>query len=138
MTALENALKNQKAGKENVGTEEQPVYVEIYSARTYAAYETVIAQIEEVLKDKENISEKEVADLLAKLEEAENALQYSLVQRELAELELQNAPVYDEANYTKESYKSYTTAKTALDAIVKADKAERKNPKEIYEARNVI
>ena len=120
VTALENALKNQKAGKENVGTEEQPVYVEIYSARTYAAYETVIAQIEEVLKDKENISEKEVADLLAKLEEAENALQYSLVQRELAELELQNAPVYDEANYTKESYKSYTTAKTALDAIVKA------------------
>ena len=103
VTALENALKNQKAGKENVGTEEQPVYVEIYSARTYAAYETVIAQIEEVLKDKENISEKEVADLLAKLEEAENALQYSLVQRELAELELQNAPVYDEANYTKES-----------------------------------
>lgn len=138
VTALENALKNQKAGKENVGTEEQPVYVEIYSARTYAAYETVIAQIEEVLKDKENISEKEVADLLAKLEEAENALQYSLVQRELAELELQNAPVYDEANYTKESYKSYTTAKTALDAIVKADKAERKNPKEIYEARNVF
>ena len=133
VTALENALKNQKAGKENVGTEEQPVYVEIYSARTYAAYETVIAQIEEVLKDKENISEKEVADLLAKLEEAENALQYSLVQRELAELELQNAPVYDEANYTKESYKSYTTAKTALDAIVKADKTERKNPKEIYE-----
>ena len=66
VTALENALKNQKAGKENVGTEEQPVYVEIYSARTYAAYETVIAQIEEVLKDKENISEKEVADLLAK------------------------------------------------------------------------
>ena len=35
-----------------MGTEEQPVYVEIYSARTYAAYETVIAQIEEGLKDK--------------------------------------------------------------------------------------
>ncbi|MGO5442846.1 discoidin domain-containing protein [Faecalimonas sp. LCP19S3_D12] len=138
VTALENALKNQKAGKENVGTEEQPVYVEIYSARTYAAYETVIAQIEEGLKDKENISEREVADLLAKLQEVENALQYSLVQRELAESELQNAPVYDETNYTKESYKSYTTAKTALDAIVKAGKAERKNPKEIYEARNVF
>ena len=98
----------------------------------------MIAQIEEGLKDKENISEKEVADLLAKLQEAENALQYSLVQRELAESELQNAPVYDEANYTKESYKSYTTAKTALDAIVKADKTERKNPKEIYEARNAF
>ena len=138
VTALENALKNQKAGKENVGTEEQPVYVEIYSARTYAAYETVIDQIEEGLKDKENISEKEVADLLAKLQEAENALQYSFVQSELAESELQNAPVYDEANYTKESYKSYTTAKTALDAIVKADKTERKNPKEIYEARNAF
>ena len=76
--------------------------------------------------------------MLAKLQEAENALQYSLVQRELAESELQNAPVYDEANYTKESYKSYTTAKTALDAIVKADKTERKNPKEIYEARNAF
>ena len=37
VTALENALNNMKAGKENVGAEEAPVYVEIYSARTYAA-----------------------------------------------------------------------------------------------------
>lgn len=58
VTALENALNNMKAGKENVGAEEAPVYVEIYSARTYAAYESVMNEIREALKDKENVSEK--------------------------------------------------------------------------------
>ena len=40
-----------KAGKENVGAEEAPVYVEIYSARTYAAYESVMNEIREALND---------------------------------------------------------------------------------------
>ena len=71
VTALENALNNMKAGKENVGAEEAPVYVEIYSARTYAAYESVMNEIREALKDKENVSEKEAQDLTAKLEKAE-------------------------------------------------------------------
>ena len=74
VTALENALNNMKAGKENVGAEEAPVYVEIYSARTYAAYESVMNEIREALKDKENVSEKEAQDLTAKLEKAEKAL----------------------------------------------------------------
>lgn len=138
VTALENALKNKKAGKENVGTEEEPVYVEIYSAKTYAAYENVMAEIQEALKDKENISEKEVTELTEKLTEAEGALEYSLIQRELAEVELQNAAEYEEKDYTVDSYKAYTDAKAALDAIVKADKAERKNPKEIYTVRGAF
>ncbi|WP_278885107.1 beta-N-acetylglucosaminidase domain-containing protein [[Ruminococcus] torques] len=138
VTALENALNNMKAGKENVGTEEAPVYVEIYSARTYAAYESVMNEIREALKDKENVSEKEAQDLTAKLEKAEKALVYSSIQRELAETELENAVKYNKDDYTTVSYKAYTDAKSALDAIVKADKTERKNPKEVYTARNTF
>lgn len=134
VTVLENAVKNKKAGKENVGTEDAPIYVEIYSARTYAAYEMAIIEIQEALKDKENLSEQAVAELRTKLEKAESALEYSLIQRELAETELQNAEEYKEEDYTKNSYKTYSDAKAALDAIVKADKTERKNPKEIYTA----
>ena len=138
VTALENALNNMKAGKENVGAEEAPVYVEIYSARTYAAYESVMNEIREALKDKENVSEKEAQDLTAKLEKAEKALVYSSIQRELAETELENAVKYNKDDYTTVSYKAYTDAKSALDAIVKADKTERKNPKEVYTARNTF
>ena len=138
VTALENALNNMKAGKENVGTEEAPVYVEIYSARTYAAYESVMNEIREALKDKENVSEKEAQDLTTKLEKAEKVLVYSSIQRELAETELENAVKYNKDDYTTVSYKAYTDAKSALDAIVKADKTERKNPKEVYTARNTF
>ena len=138
VTALENALNNMKAGKENVGAEEAPVYVEIYSARIYAAYESVMNEIREALKDKENVSEKEAQDLTAKLEKAEKALVYSSIQRELAETELENAVKYNKDDYTTVSYKAYTDAKSALDAIVKADKTERKNPKEVYTARNTF
>ena len=138
VTVLENAVKNKKAGKENVGTEEAPIYVEVYSGRTYAAYEMVIAEIQEALKDKENLSEQAVAELRTKLEKAEGALEYSLIQRELAELALQNAEEYKEEDYTKNSYKAYSDAKAALDAAVKADKAERKNPKEIYAIHNAF
>lgn len=138
VTVLENAVKNKKAGKENVGTEDAPIYVEIYSARTYAAYEMVIAEIQEALKDKENLSEQAVAELRTKLEKAEGALEYSLVQRELAELALQNAEEYKEEDYTKNSYKAYSDAKAALDAAIKADKTERKNPKEIYTVHNAF
>ena len=138
VTVLENAVKNKKAGKENVGTEDAPIYVEIYSGRTYAAYEMVIAEIQEALKDKENLSEEAVAELRTKLEKAEGALEYSLIQRELAELALQNAEEYKEEDYTKNSYKAYSDAKAALDAAVKADKAERKNPKEIYAVHNAF
>lgn len=138
VTALENALNNMKAGKENVGAEEAPVYVEIYSARTYASYESVMNEIREALKDKENVSEKEAQDLTAKLEKAEKALVYSSIQRELAETELENAVKYNKDDYTTVSYKAYTDAKSALDAIVKADKTERKNPKEVYTARNTF
>ena len=138
VTVLENAVKNKKAGKENVGTEDAPIYVEIYSARTYAAYEMVIAEIQEALKDKENLSEQAVAELRTKLEKAEGALEYSLVQRELAESALQNAEEYKEEDYTKNSYKAYSDAKAALDAVIKADKTERKNPKEIYTVHNAF
>lgn len=138
VTVLENAVKNKKAGKENVGTEDAPIYVEIYSARTYAAYEMVIAEIQEALKDKENLSEQAVAELRTKLEKAEGALEYSLVQRELAESALQNAEEYKEEDYTKNSYKAYSDAKAALDAAIKADKTERKNPKEIYTVHNAF
>ena len=138
VTALENALNNMKAGKENVGTEEAPVYVEIYSARTYAAYESVMNEIREALKDKENVSEKEAQDLTTKLEKAEKVLVYSSIQRELAETELENAVKYNKDDYTTVSYKAYTDAKSALDAIVKADKTERKNPKEVYTARSAF
>lgn len=138
VTVLENAVKNKKAGKENVGTEDAPIYVEIYSARTYAAYEMVIAEIQEALKDKENLSEQAVAELRTKLEKAEGALEYSLVQRELAESALQNAEEYKEEDYTKNSYKAYSDAKAALDAAIKADKTERKNPKEIYAVHNAF
>lgn len=81
---------------------------------------------------------KEAQDLTAKLEKAEKALVYSSIQRELAETELENAVKYNKDDYTTVSYKAYTDAKSALDAIVKADKTERKNPKEVYTARNTF
>ncbi len=123
-SALKKAVENKKAGSENE--------IEIYSARTYATYELAITEAEEALKEEANLLQEEIDVLLKAITDAEAALQYSLIQRELAELELQNAPAYDEANYTEVSYKEYTDAKAALDGIVKADKAERKNPKEIY------
>lgn len=126
---LAAALENKKAQYEDD--------VEIYSSRSYASYDAVMNQIADAIADAENISEKDIQNLEEKLAQAEAELAYSAVCRERAQLELMNDEgVYNEADYTKDSYKVFADAKAALEAAIAADKEERMNPKEIAVLRD--
>ncbi len=106
--------------------------VEVYTAKTFTAYETVLNKIVAALEDTDNLSQDTAEKLKTQIEEKEAALEYSKVERELAELELQAGGVeYNADDYTTASAKAYTDAKKALSDLIEADNTTRVNPTEI-------
>lgn len=110
--------------------------VEIYSSGSYAGYALAIADGERALEDADNVSDVEAAQFVSAIQTADAALVYSAIQAELAEVTLQNdKDKYAKESYSTVTYNSYTSEVNKLDAIVKKDKTQRVNPKEIYEVR---
>ena len=108
-----------------------------YSISSYAIYESVLNNIVESLKDKENLSKEEALKLEKEMEDAKNNLVYSIHKREEAELIIKDAPDYKEENYTIESYSNMVVAKEELKNAVELDKkaenAKRISPEEMDE-----
>lgn len=123
LEALRRAVAEKKSQKDGE--------VEVYTAKTFTAYETVLNKIVAALEDTDNLSQDTAEKLKTQIEEKEAALEYSKVERELAELELQAGADYNAADYTTASAKAYTDAKKALSDLIEADNTTRVNPTEI-------
>lgn len=123
LEALRRAVAEKKSQKDGE--------VEVYTAKTFTAYETVLNKIVAVLEDTDNLSQDTAEKLKTQIEEKEAALEYSKVERELAELELQAGVEYNADDYTTASAKAYTDAKKALSDLIEADNTTRVNPTEI-------
>ena len=109
----------------------------IYTAVSYAAYESALNKIEDALKDKYDISVNEANKLLSTLEKAKSSLVYSMINREIAEMTIRS---YDESiskNYTKESMANWTESYNTLKALIDKDKnEERVKPELLAKATN--
>lgn len=123
LEALRRAVAEKKSQKDGE--------VEVYTAKTFTAYETVLNKIVAALEDTDNLSQDTAEKLKTQIEEKEAALEYSKVERELAELELQAGVEYNADDYTTASAKAYTDAKKALSDLIEADNTTRVNPTEI-------
>lgn len=123
LEALRRAVAEKKSQKDGE--------VEVYTAKTFTAYENVLNKIVTALEDTDNLSQDIAEKLKTQIEEKEAALEYSKVERELAELELQAGADYNAADYTTASAKAYTDAKKALSDLIEADNTTRVNPTEI-------
>lgn len=123
LEALRRAVAEKKSQKDGE--------VEVYTAKTFTAYETVLNKIVAALEDTDNLSQDTAEKLKTQMEEKEAALEYSKVERELAELELQAGVEYNADDYTTASAKAYTDAKKALSDLIEADNTTRVNPTEI-------
>jgi hyaluronoglucosaminidase len=123
LEALRRAVEEKKSQKDGE--------VEVYTAKTFTAYENVLNKIVAALEDTDNLSQDTAEKLKTQIEEKEAALEYSKVERELAELELQAGADYNAADYTTASAKAYTDAKKALSDLIEADNTTRVNPTEI-------
>lgn len=123
LEALRRAVAEKKSQKDGE--------VEVYTAKTFTAYENVLNKIVTALEDTDNLSQDTAEKLKTQIEEKEAALEYSKVERELAELELQAGADYNAADYTTASAKAYTDAKKALSDLIEADNTTRVNPTEI-------
>ena len=123
LEALRRAVAEKKSQKDGE--------VEVYTAKTFTAYENVLNKIVAALEDTDNLSQDTAEKLKTQIEEKEAALEYSKVERELAELALQAGADYNAADYTTASAKAYTDAKKALSDLIEADNTTRVNPTEI-------
>ena len=123
LEALRRAVAEKKSQKDGE--------VEVYTAKTFTAYENVLNKIVAALEDTDNLSQDTAEKLKTQIEEKEAALEYSKVERELAELELQAGADYNADDYTTASAKAYTDAKKALSDLIEADNTTRVNPTEI-------
>lgn len=77
LEALRRAVAEKKSQKDGE--------VEVYTAKTFTAYETVLNKIVAALEDTDNLSQDTAEKLKTQIEEKEAALEYSKVERELAE-----------------------------------------------------
>ena len=109
LEALRRAVAEKKSQKDGE--------VEVYTAKTFTAYETVLNKIVAALEDTDNLSQDTAEKLKTQIEEKEAALEYSKVERELAELELQAGVEYNADDYTTASAKAYTVSCVAYSFV---------------------
>ncbi|MDF9825537.1 hyaluronoglucosaminidase [Breznakia sp. PF5-3] len=112
----------------------------IYSIATYANYEEAITKLETALQDVDNLSQVQADKLLTAINTAKDALEYSIRNRELAELGLDKFGFVEANKYTKASYEALTNAKSDLEALIAKDKTgvERVHPKDMKEAQKAF
>jgi hyaluronoglucosaminidase len=109
----------------------------IYSTLTYANYAEAILKLENALQDIDNVSQSEADALVSAINSAEEALEYSIRNRELAELGLRKMDFVEEDNYTVQSYQELVDVKAALEELIAQDKAgTRVHPEDMKEAQD--
>lgn len=93
----------------------------IYSSSTFAKYSYALADAKTALANQENLSVEKGTAVFTALSESLNGLQYSVGNRELGQVALEQASRHEEQNYTVKSYQAVTDAKTALNALIETD-----------------
>ena len=103
-----------------------------YTSGSYRTYADVLAEAKNALKDAGNLSATDGEALYEALKEAKEALVYSKLNRETAQLLVSDMSKYsEEGNYTEDSWKALQDAKKALEELLTADKdASRVHPDE--------
>lgn len=107
----------------------------VYSVYTFAAYEEAIRNLKKALADSDNLDVATADILKAAVENAKAALEYSIRNRELAEIALEKMENITAENYTTASYNALVESSKALTALIAQDKTgERVHPLEMAEA----
>ncbi|MBR5566227.1 MAG: beta-N-acetylglucosaminidase domain-containing protein [Roseburia sp.] len=116
-TAVNNALSNADG---------------IYTAKTYTAYEEAITNAQIALNDKDNLSAEDGEALYNAIVTTKDALVYTTVNKETAQLLVSNIGKYTEETVASEkAWKALTDAKAALEELLATDTEEnRVNPNE--------
>ena len=113
----------------------------IYTTVSFDAYEVTIEALADALTDPDDLTQAEADDLKADVEAAIAALEYSLRNRELAELAGESYASVDGEEYTADSYQALTDAYNAMMDLVNEDKqaevteGDRVDPYDLIEAR---
>lgn len=101
--------------------------VVIYTKASYLPYNAVVNRIKRAISLGDNTSQSEVEALVIAYQTAASNLDYSAMERELAELSIMQTVVLSEENYTEASYTDYVDAKTKLEDAIAADKGSNED-----------
>ncbi|MDQ0361826.1 beta-N-acetylglucosaminidase domain-containing protein [Breznakia pachnodae] len=141
--ALKAARMNAKEKASNLSDLEQIIADKIsndenvYSVSTYANYEEAMLKLVIALSDSENLSQANADKIVTEINDAEARLEYSIRNRELAELGLEKTDFINEDNYTKTSYETLIIAKQDLESLIEQDKLgqDRVHPTDMKKAQ---
>ena len=89
-----------------------------YTDISYAAYEAQLAKAAAALKDQNNLTVEAAEKLIADINSAREALQFSAYQREVATLTVEGFAAVKAEDYSKKSYADLAAAKAAVDALL--------------------
>lgn len=112
-----------------------------YTTNSYYVYSAAVENLKDALANADNLTQAKADKLKASVEEAQAALEFSIRNRELAELGVEGYAALVGDEYTTDSFSAVTAAKEAIDALVAQDKAaqngegERVNPAKFVEAK---
>ena len=107
----------------------------VYSVSTFAAYNEAVNNLKKALDDSDNLDAETADKLKNALIEAQDGLEYSIRNRELAEIALEKLETVSAENYTTASFAALTESSGALSALIVQDKTgERVHPLEMAAA----
>lgn len=115
-----------------------------YTAKTWAVYQKAIDACKAAIKNKDNTSEKDVADLQKAVETAKAGLVYNPTNQEMASItvETENAFIASIKNpegvYTQNSWKAYVDAKEAVEGLLEENKTTAIHPDKFEAALNKL
>lgn len=107
----------------------------LYSAATFADYSEAVDNLKNALENPDNLDTETADELTNTLKLAQDALEYSIRNRELAEIALRKLATVTAEDYTAASYAALTESGNVLSALIAQDKTgDRVNPQEMAEA----
>lgn len=111
----------------------------IYSLSTYSQYSYALDAAKTALANKDNLNIEKGTSVYEALKVAKEALEYSVGNRELAQVAIEKAGRILGDNYTTNSFNAVTDAKTALEALVNKDLNEsRVHPDDMAKSTAVL
>ncbi len=107
----------------------------LYSAATFADYSEAVNNLKKALENPDNLDVETAEELKTAVMQTQDALEYSIRNRELAEIALRKLDNIVAENYTTASYSALIESSDALSALIAQDKTgERVHPLEMAEA----
>lgn len=117
---------------------------DVYTAKTWAVYQKAIDACKAAIENKDDTSEKDVADLQKAVEAAKAGLVYNPTNQEMASIavETENAFIASITNpegvYTQNSWKAYVDAKEELEGLLEEHKTTPQHPDKFETALNKL